>query len=312
MMARLFFEADEQNRGRENSGASVSGDALPNEAVAADGQAKAGLSGEEANSSEARRFFRRRTLFIVLLVVGFVAINAATGMYVDFDFVSAAVDVPGAIAWMAVNFLPSVESLQKLDQILPALASTVLDSVAASTTAAVFAYFTAVLGSASVGIGRAAQLLARGVASLFRNIPVVAWAFILLFSFHQSEFTGYLALFFGSYGYLTRCFMESIDEVSGGAVEALRATGATYTQVIAQAVIPLSLTAVVSWTLYMVETNIRDATLVGILTGTGIGFVFNLFYKSFRYDTAGLVILLIVVVVIACELLSNYVRRRMI
>ena len=33
--------------------------------------------------------------------------------------------------------------------------------------------------------------------------------------------------------------------------------------------------------LYMVETNIRDATLVGILTGTGIGFAFNLFYKSF-------------------------------
>ena len=65
-----------------------------------------------------------------------------------------------------------------------------------------------------------------------------------------------------------------------------------------------------SWMLYMVETNIRDATLVGILTGTGIGFVFNLFYKSFRYDVAGLVILLIVVVVICCESVSNYVRRR--
>ncbi len=75
---------------------------------------------------------------------------------------------------------------------------------------------------------------------------------------------------------------------------------------------PLSITSVVSWTLYMVETNIRDATLVGILTGTGIGFVFDLFYKSFRYDVAGLVIVLIVVVVICCEACSNYVRRRII
>ena len=59
----------------------------------------------------------------------------------------------------------------------------------------------------------------------------------------------------------------------------------------AQAVVPLSITSVVSWVLYMIETNIRDATLIGLLTGTGIGFVFDVYYKSFRYDVAGLVIL---------------------
>ena len=62
--------------------------------------------------------------------------------------------------------------------------------------------------------------------------------------------------------------------------------------------------------MYMIETNIRDATLIGLLTGTGIGFVFDVYYKSFRYDIAGLVILSIVLVVIACELTSNFVRRK--
>lgn len=62
----------------------------------------------------------------------------------------------------------------------------------------------------------------------------------------------------------------------------------------------------------MIETNIRDATLIGLLTGTGIGFVFDVYYKSFRYDIAGLVILSIVLVVIACELISNFVRRKVI
>ena len=60
------------------------------------------------------------------------------------------------------------------------------------------------------------------------------------------------------------------------------------------------------------QTNIRDATLIGLLTGTGIGFVFDVYYKSFRYDIAGLVILSIVLVVIACELTSNFVRRKVI
>ena len=72
----------------------------------------------------------------------------------------------------------------------------------------------------------------------------------------------------------------------------------------------MSITSVVSWVLYMIETNIRDATLIGLLTGTGIGFVFDVYYKSFRYDVAGLVILAIILAVVACELASNFVRRR--
>ncbi|MFR3092375.1 MAG: PhnE/PtxC family ABC transporter permease [Eggerthella lenta] len=80
----------------------------------------------------------------------------------------------------------------------------------------------------------------------------------------------------------------------------------------AQAVVPMSITSVISWVMYMIETNIRDATLIGLLTGTGIGFVFDVYYKSFRYDIAGLVILSIVLVVIACELTSNFVRRKVI
>jgi phosphonate transport system permease protein len=185
----------------------------------------------------------------------------------------------------------------------------VLVSIAASCIAAVLAFVLAVLGSRSVGLSGPVPLIVRAIASLFRNIPTVAWALILLFSFKQSEFTGFLALFLTSFGYLTRCFLEGIDEVSGAAVEALRATGASYGQLIAQAVIPLSATVVLSWVLYMIETNVRDATLVGILTGTGIGFVFDLYYKSFRYDDAGLVIVAIVIVVVALELSSNLIRR---
>ena len=104
--------------------------------------------------------------------------------------------------------------------------------------------------------------------------------------------------------------MESIDEMSVGPVEALRSCGAGYLQVVARAVVPMSITQVISWVLYMIETNIRDATLVGMLTGTGIGFVFDLYYKSFRYDTAGLVLVLVIIVVIVCETTSNYIRRR--
>ena len=257
-------------------------------------------------------FFLRRTAAVVGMALVFVALGALSGTYVGFDFMQAILDVPGGLVWMATQFVPSLTSLQKLDTILPALGSTILASIASSCTAAVLASICAVLGSRSVGVGGPFPLIVRAVASLFRNIPVVAWAFILLFSFKQSEFTGFFALFLTSFGYLTRCFLESIDEMSAGPVEALRASGATYGQIVAQAVVPMSITSVISWVMYMIETNIRDATLIGLLTGTGIGFVFDVYYKSFRYDIAGLVILSIVLVVIACELTSNFVRRKVI
>lgn len=259
-----------------------------------------------------KSFFLRRSIAIVVTALAFVALGVLSGTYVGFDLAQAILDVPHGLVWMATQFFPSFASLQKLDTILPALGSTVLVSIAASCTAAVLAYICAVLGSRSVGVGGPASLIVRAIASLFRNIPVVAWAFILLFSFKQSEFTGFFALFLTSFGYLTRCFLESIDEMSAGPVEALRAVGATYGQIVAQAVIPLSITSVISWVLYMIETNIRDATLIGLLTGTGIGFVFDVYYKSFRYDIAGLVILCIILAVIVCELTSNYVRRQII
>lgn len=264
------------------------------------------------DSPEGRKFFRRRSFFIVFLAVVFVTINALSGAVVDFDFIAAVTDFPSAVVWTVTNFVPSAEALDKMPQILTSLVSTILSAVASSVVGGIFAYILAVLGSRSVGIGDPTSIIVRGIASLFRNIPAVAWSFLLLFSFNQSEFTGFLVLFLGSFGYLTRCFLETIDEISVGVIEALRATGASYLQIVVQAVIPLSITSVVSWLLYMVETNIRDATLVGILTGTGIGFVFNIYYKSFDYDIAAVIILCIVVMVIACEATSNYVRRQII
>lgn len=285
---------------------------LPDASSGKRGPEEGAVALKPEDAPEARRFFRQRTALIVGLAAGLVVVCALCGAYTGFDLAGTVADAPEALAWLVVNFTPDAESFEKTGQIMRALLSTVMASVSASTIAAVLAYVSAVIGSSSVGLGSGVSLVVRGVALVFRNIPVVAWAFILLFSFHQSEFTGFLALFLGSYGYLTRCFLENIDEVSGGPVEALRATGASYPELIAQAVLPLTLTSVVSWTLYMVETNIRDATLVGILTGTGVGFVFSLYYRSFEYGDAGLVIAAVVIVVLACEGASNFVRRRII
>ena len=59
----------------------------------------------------------------------------------------------------------------------------------------------------------------------------------------------------------------------------------------------------------MIETNIRSSTLIGMLTATGIGYLFDLYYKRMDYGSASLVVIAIVILVIAIEIISNRIRK---
>jgi phosphonate transport system permease protein len=237
------------------------------------------------------------------------ALTIGSIIVTNYDLVAGFTSAGKAFVWGLKNFYPDAHSLTKLPDIARKLRDTVFMAVAATTVAAIFALVLAVIGSRTTRINSVFSAFARGLASVFRNIPLVAWAMILMLAFSQSLLTGYLALFFGSVGFLTRAFVETIDETSIGTMEALQATGASYPAIVLQAVLPSSLPLMVSWLLFMIDTNIRDATLVGLLTGTGIGFSFDVYYKSFHFHEASLVVIMIVIAIISIEVISNVIRR---
>ena len=92
-------------------------------------------------------------------------------------------------------------------------------------------------------------------------------------------------------------------------MEALEATGGRFIHVVFQGILPSSLPGVITWVLYMIETNIRSSTLIGILTATGIGYLFDLYYKRLDFSSASLVVLSIVVLVLVIEGVSNKIRK---
>ena len=250
---------------------------------------------------------RRNDRLLFFAALG--GLTAGSIIITQYDVAAGFTSIGKAFVWGLSNFYPNAQAMTKLPEILQKLWETILMSVAATTSAAVFAIMLAMVGSRTTRINALFSVTARGLASVFRNIPLVAWAMILMLAFSQSQLTGYLALFFGSLGFLTRAFIETIDEASIHAVEALQATGASYSSIILQAVLPSSLPQMVSWLLFMIDTNIRDATLVGLLTGTGVGFSFDVYYKSFQFHEASLVVIMIVITIITIEMISNYIRR---
>ncbi|RST61700.1 PhnE/PtxC family ABC transporter permease [Siminovitchia terrae] len=253
--------------------------------------------------------FRKKKQQLTIFALVIIGITLLSSNLTDFDFMHSLLSVPEAFKWMGSNLLITNEALEKMPSIMDKLMETIFLSIAATTTASVLALLLALLGSQTTKVNDFFSTLSRFIASVFRNIPIVAWALILLLSFGQNALTGYFALFLSTLGFLVRAFTETIDETSKSSVEALQATGATYFQVVGKAVIPECSPQIISWILFMIETNIRSSTLIGILTGTGIGFAFDLYYKNMNYSVVSLITLSIIAVVIMIELISNYVRR---
>jgi phosphonate transport system permease protein len=250
---------------------------------------------------------RKHTFTWVLLVV--IALFAVSATVTEYSITGGFASIPTAFLWIVRNLVPDERAWSRLPIILEFLAETALVSVAVTVCAAICSFFFSLLGTRTT---KANPLLARAVriiAAFFRNVPDVVWAILLLFSFGQNILTGFFALFFYTFGTLTRAFIETIDEVCASCVEALRATGASGLQIVFQGIIPCTMSVIVSWVLYMVETNIRASTLIGVLTATGIGYLFDIYYKRMDYASASLVVICIVVLVIVIEIISNQIRK---
>lgn len=250
-----------------------------------------------------------RKLRYVLVLSVVLLIYCLSAHLTEFRLTDGLASFPEAFSWIVTNLIPDEKAVSRIPKILSKLLETALLSVAVTVFAAVFAFFFSLLGTRTTKNPPVAGSIVRIVAAFFRNVPDVVWAMVLMFSFGQNILTGFLALFFTTFGLLTRAFIETIDEVSANCVEALNATGAGYLQCVFQGIIPSSLPGIVSWVLYMIETNIRSSTLIGMLTATGIGYLFDMYYKSIQFPSAGLIVLFMVILVIAIETISNQIRK---
>ncbi|MFD1485553.1 phosphate/phosphonate ABC transporter permease [Lacticaseibacillus baoqingensis] len=252
-----------------------------------------------------RQTARRRWLTLIAAL----GLLVAGQLWLQLNDRQAFMGVWAGLAWLVHNFTPDAAAWHDLPTITYQLWRTIVIAIAATSVAAIVAVGLGLAGAATTGRIRWLRGGVRLFASVMRNFPFVAWALVLLFSFKQNDFTGFLALFLMTIGYLTRAFIETLEEVGGGAIEALEATGARYWPIVIQGVLPAAIGGLLSWVLYMIENNIRDATLVGMLTGTGIGFTFDLYFKSFRYPSAGLVVVTLIITTIAIELLATHLRQ---
>ena len=173
-----------------------------------------------------------------------------------------------------------------------------------------------VLISIPIGIGAARNIapawiyvICRGIIAISRALQeiIVAIFFVALFGF--GAFAGFLTLSFATIGFIGKLLAEDIEDIDETQAEAIRATGASWWQVINYGIQPQVMPRLIGLSLYRLDINFRESAVIGIVGAGGIGATLNTSLSRFEYDSAGAILIIIIGIVMISEYTSGYLRR---
>ncbi len=160
--------------------------------------------------------------------------------------------------------------------------------------------------------GRFTYDLARALCSLVRAIPELIVALILVIMYGPGPVAGVLALGFHTSGFLGKFFADDIENAEPGPQQALRATGGNRVKVLRMAVLPQVLPQYVAYVQYILERNVRTATILGVVSAGGIGFELMARFRNSEYDAVATILVVVFITVFALEQATQRLRARLI
>lgn len=142
-----------------------------------------------------------------------------------------------------------------------------------------------------------------------RAINEIVFALLFVVAVGLGPLAGVLALAVHNIGVIAKLFSEAVEAIDPRPVEGIRATGASRLQEVIHGVIPQVMPLWSSFTLYRFETNVRSATVLGIVGAGGIGQPLFENIRSFQYGETAAIIIIVVVTVSIIDLISAQLRR---
>jgi phosphonate transport system permease protein len=196
-------------------------------------------------------------------------------------------------------------------QYLGEMVETVQIALWATTLAVIFGIPLAILASSNVCPQWVVQPIRR-LMDAFRAIHEVVWALLFVVSVGLGPLAGVLALMVHNIGIVAKLFSEAVEATDPRPVEGIRATGASRLQEVVFGIIPQVMPLWASFSLYRLETNVRSATVLGIVGAGGIGQSLYENIRSFLYADTAAIILIVILTVVIVDLISSALRRMLV
>ncbi|MEQ8817487.1 MAG: phosphonate ABC transporter, permease protein PhnE [Thalassobaculum sp.] len=186
-----------------------------------------------------------------------------------------------------------------------------------SLTMTVTATVVGILISVPIGIGGARNiapmpvyLTCRAIIALSRSFQEIIIAILFVAMFGFGPFAGFLTLSFATIGFLAKLLAEDIEDIDEAQAEAIRATGAGWWQVVNFGIQPQVMPRLIGLSLYRLDINFRESSVIGIVGAGGIGATLNTAMDRYEYDSAAAILILIIVIVMLAEYGSSVIRQR--
>lgn len=166
------------------------------------------------------------------------------------------------------------------------------------------------LGAASNISPRPIYLFSRTIVILSRTFPpiVVALVFVVMIGF--GPLAGAITLMFATVGFIAKLLAEEIEDIDETQIEAIRATGASWLQIVIYGVVPQIMPRFVGLAAYRLDINFRQSAILGIVGAGGIGAVLKTSMSRYDFQTTGAILSIIILIVLVLEISSGYIRER--
>jgi phosphonate transport system permease protein len=230
-----------------------------------------------------------------------------------------------ALASLEVNWQRVLEGLPRAARLIAAFfppdftsrQEDIIEGMIESLTMTVTSTVAGILISVPIGIGAARNvapvpvyLACRAIIAVSRSFQEIIIAILLVALVGFGPLAGFLTLSFATIGFLSKLLAEDIEDIDPAPAEAVRATGASWLQWLNYGIQPQVIPRLLGLALYRLDINFRESAVIGIVGAGGIGATLNTAIDRYEFDSAAAILVLIIVIVMAAEYISSWIRAR--
>lgn len=250
---------------------------------------------------------RATRLVLVLVVLGYLGY---LHWLFDFARIFSGLERLGVILRLMVDW--SAFATWDHTEILKSMLETVTMAFLGTVLASVVALPLGFLGARNVIPSSVFRFLTRRVFDVFRGLDQLIWALVFVRAMGLGPIAGILAIFVSDTGVLAKLYSEAIENAECGQVDGVRSTGATRLMALRLGVLPQVLPVMLSQALYQLESNSREATILGLVGAGGIGLRLSERIQINAWDQVAYIVVLILITVAAIDYVSKRIRTRLI
>lgn len=244
--------------------------------------------------------------FAILLATALVVVLARRLDLLSMKFIDGLTNLGTILQSM---WPPAAETMGPITK---SLAETIGMAFAGTLFAALIALPLGFLGARTVVHNRPAHFALRRVFDFFRGIPALIWALVFARAVGLGPMTGVLAFIAADFAALAKLYAEAIEASDTRALDGVRATGAARLATLRFGLLPQVLPVMLSQALYFFESNVRSASILGIVGAGGIGGVLQEAIRFNQWREVALILIVLFVVVFVLDQISRALREALI